>query len=275
MKKIIASIVTYNPDIEILNKNIKSFYDEVSKIIIIDNNSINIDEILHLQNDKIQVISNNINVGIAKALNTALEFAYEDNFDYLLTMDQDSYFDSNGCSLLLDGFVNDKISIVCPSLLDVNSKSLDSVSESYQKIFTTITSGSLCLVKAFIDVGGFKDELFIDYVDFEICLRLQRKGYLILKSRDCILNHQLGDSKVFCFFGFRFISTNHSPLRRYYYARNKVYIYKKYSFRFLHFVLMDLLSFIKTIFIIIALENDKFKKLKMIAKGSFHGLFKI
>lgn len=275
MKKIIAAIVTYNPDIEILNKNIKSFYDEVSKIIIIDNNSINIDKILHLQNQKIQVISNNINVGIAKALNTALEFAYDDNYDYLLTMDQDSFFDSNGCRLLLEGFVDDNVSIVCPSLLDVNSKNLDSVSQPFQQIFATITSGSMCLVKAFIDVGGFKNELFIDYVDVEICLRLQRKGYIILKSKECILNHQLGDSKVFYFFGFRFISTNHSPLRRYYYARNKVYVYKKYSFHFLHFVTIDLLSFIKTVFIIMTFENDKFKKLKMIAKGSFHGLFKI
>jgi rhamnosyltransferase len=274
MNKILASIVTYNPDIEILKKNIHSFSDDVLQILIVDNNSLNNDEILRLQNNKIKVISNKTNVGIAKALNIALEFADKFDYDYLLTMDQDSYFDSKGCVVLLDGFIDDNIAIVSPSLLDVNSGNLNSVNDLFEKIFTTITSGSLCSVKILVNIGGFMNELFIDYVDIEICLRLQKKGFTILRSKDCILNHQLGESKVYSFLGFNFISTNHYPLRRYYYARNKVFIYRKYLFSFSNFVIRDIFSFIKTVFIILVFENKKTSKLRMIVKGVYHGFLK-
>jgi rhamnosyltransferase len=274
MNKILASIVTYNPDIEILKKNIHSFSDDVLQILIVDNNSLNNDEILRLQNNNIKVISNKTNVGIAKALNIALEFADKFDYDYLLTMDQDSYFDSKGCVVLLDGFIDDNIAIVSPSLLDVNSGNLNSVNDLFEKIFTTITSGSLCSVKILVNIGGFMNELFIDYVDIEICLRLQKKGFTILRSKDCILNHQLGESKVYSFLGFNFISTNHYPLRRYYYARNKVFIYRKYLFSFSNFVIRDIFSFIKTVFIILVFENKKTSKLRMIVKGVYHGFLK-
>lgn len=275
MKKILGVIVSFNPDIHLLNINIVSFSNYVDKIVIIDNNSNNINDILKLENYKIKVICNKTNLGIAKALNVGLNMAYEANFDYLLTMDQDSYFSDNSFPILLNGFNHNNVAIVSPSLKDANSNNIESVNENFENVFTTITSGSLCLVSALNSIGGFKNQLFIDYVDVEICLRLQIKKYNILRSKNCFLHHQLGDSKAYKLFGIKFISTNHSPFRRYYYARNKIYVYKNYLFNFPLYVCRDFFSFLKTIAIIFIYENEKRRKLKMILKGIIDGVFKI
>ena len=44
--KIIATIVTYNPDIDRLSENIKSVYCQVDEIYIYDNASKNVNQIL-------------------------------------------------------------------------------------------------------------------------------------------------------------------------------------------------------------------------------------
>jgi len=163
--------------------------------------------------------------------------------------------------------------IVCPSLKDMNSNQFVTVPEEYGEVFTAITSGCLCNVAILKSVGGFDSKMFIDYVDFELCLRLQKNGFKIIQSQQSVLCHHLGESKIYYFLGMPMICTNHSPLRRFYYARNKIYIYKKYFFTFPLFVIRDILSFGKTILIILFYEKLKTEKMKMIVKGIGHGLF--
>jgi len=272
MKTILGVIITHNPDIKLLKKNITSFIDSVNALIIIDNDSKTIEELFSLETDKISLLSNKTNLGIADALNQGLAHAQKNHFDFILTMDQDSFFESDTIQDLLFGFKNDKTAIVCPSLKDMNSHHFDLVSEEYSEIFTAITSGCLCNVDILKSVGGFDSKMFIDYVDFEICLRLQNAGYKIIKSQKSVLCHHLGESKIHYIFGLPIISTNHSPLRRFYYARNKIYIYKKYFFIFPIYVLRDVLSFGKTILIILIFEKLKTEKIKMILKGIWQGL---
>ncbi|TDD98379.1 glycosyltransferase [Flavobacterium cellulosilyticum] len=275
MKKILGIIITYNPDIILLNKNISSFIDIADEILIIDNNSINKIELLSFENNKIKVVNNERNLGIAEGLNIGLNYAHQNRFDYILTMDQDSYFEKNTVSYLITGFNEESIAIVCPSLKDMNSNNFNSVAQIYEEIFVAITSGCLCSVRHLKSIGGFNIKLFIDYVDFELCLRLQKSGYKILQSQKSVLCHQLGDSRIEYIFNIPFICTNHSPFRRFYYARNKVYIYKNYFFSFPIFILRDIGSFFKTIFIILFFEKFRAEKFKMICKGIWHGLFYI
>ncbi len=273
MNTILGVIITYNPDLNLLNKNITSFIDSVDAVIIVDNGSKAISELFHLESDTIKVLSNSSNLGIADGLNQALFYAQEHHFDYVLTMDQDSFFESTTIQNLLLGFKNDKIAIVCPSLKDMNSHHFVTVSEEYVEIFTAITSGCLCNVAILTSVGGFDSKMFIDYVDFELCLRLQKNGFKIIQSQQSVLCHHLGESKIHYFLGMPIICTNHSPLRRFYYARNKIYIYKKYFLVFPLFVLRDVLSFGKTIVSILFFEKLKREKIKMITKGIWQGLF--
>ena len=48
MNEVIAGIVTYNPDINRLCKNLDAIKNQVSCIVIVDNASINIEEIKNL-----------------------------------------------------------------------------------------------------------------------------------------------------------------------------------------------------------------------------------
>jgi len=275
MKTILGAIITYNPDLVLLNQNINSFAIAVDFIVIVDNGSNNIEAILALESDKIYVLRNAKNLGIAEGLNFALQYALENNFEFILTMDQDSFFEEPTIPILLSGFENEKTAIVCPVLKDMNSNHLVCVAQEYVEVFTTITSGSLCRVSTLKLVGGFNSKMFIDYVDVELCLRLQKNGFKILRSQFSVLCHHLGESKMYSILGINFISTNHSPLRNFYFARNKVYVYKKYFIYFPTFVVRDFLSFCKTIFIILFFEQMKKAKIKMICRGIWHGIFHI
>lgn len=275
MKSILGAIITYNPNLVLLNQNINTFVNEVDFIVIVDNGSNNIADILALESDKIKLLRNFKNLGIAEGLNSALRYSQENDFEFILTMDQDSFFEGPTIPILLSGFENEKTALVCPVLKDMNSNHGVFVTQDYVEVFTTITSGSLCRVSALKKIGGFDSKMFIDYVDVEMCLRLQKNGFKILRSKFSVLCHHLGESRLYSILGVNFISTNHSPLRNFYFARNKVYVYKKYFISFPAFVFKDSMSFCKTIVVILFFEKRKTLKIKMICKGIWHGIFYI
>ena len=95
MQTILGVIITYNPNLDLLKKNITSFIDSVNAVIIIDNGSKIIEELFYLESDTIKVLSNKSNLGIADGLNQALLYAYDNHFDLILTMDQDSFFEGS------------------------------------------------------------------------------------------------------------------------------------------------------------------------------------
>ena len=95
---ILAGITLFNPDVARLEENISSIYGQVDRVICVDNGSDNIKNIEDcvLNNWKnITIIKNGKNEGIAKALNQMFEFAIEQQYEYVLTLDQDSVCPDN------------------------------------------------------------------------------------------------------------------------------------------------------------------------------------
>ena len=95
---ILAGITLFNPDVARLEENISSIYGQVDRVICVDNGSDNIKSIEDcvLKNWKnITIIKNGKNEGIAKALNQMFEFAIEQQYEYVLTLDQDSVCPDN------------------------------------------------------------------------------------------------------------------------------------------------------------------------------------
>ena len=98
-------------------------------------------------------------------------------------------------------------------------------------------------VKKTIEVGGFDEKLFIGLVDDEICYKIRKNGYRIIRNEAVVLNHELGNltpSKYESFY-LRIGEILHSdtikklsykrtvsPMRLYYATRNMVYLNKKY-----------------------------------------------
>lgn len=274
MHKTLACIVTYNPDIELLKTNINSFIKHVDDIVIVDNNSHNLNEIYkNFISEKIFIIQNNENIGIAAALNQGLDEAVKKQAKFILTMDQDSFFEENGVLQLKNKIkdLNEKVAIIGPSMKDVNSNFTEHSDKEINFVKTIITSGALCRTDLLKEVNGWDEKLFIDSVDFDMCYKLQIKGYSIVKINNIFLNHNLGES-VKKKFIIKFLITNHSPLRVYYQFRNTFYLQKIYYKFFFKDMVQMFFSSNKKLLGILLYEKDKIQKIKYAMLGIWDGL---
>ncbi|ADQ14089.1 glycosyltransferase [Halanaerobium hydrogeniformans] len=268
--KIAGVVVLYNPDEDIIN-NILSYYNNLELLYIVDNSSFAKEELIAklISFDKISYFKKEDNIGIAAALNFAAEKAIKARFDWLLTMDQDSKFSSNGLPYMKNFIkVNDteKIALITP-FHKIRSRKAPKSSEN-EYVLHAMTSGNLVNLDIFQIIGGFNEKLFIDSVDHDYCLKANSKGYKILRMNSVILNHNLGNISIeLNILGKKIITTNHNYIRRYYIYRNSFYIIKTYGRKFpqivILFVRIRILELIKIIFF----EDNKFKKIKYILKA--------
>lgn len=279
MNKVACIIVSYNPDNGIIDC-FSSLINQVDKIYLVDNGSKkeNLEVLNNLKDsfrDKVDLILNKENLGIATALNIGVKKALEDNYEWILTMDQDSKADKSMISTMIKTYLNinederREILSIFPTFVDERIESLEDKSniKEYEYVDAEITSGNLLRREAFDRVGFFDDSLFIDLVDTDFCMRLNEKSIKMIKVRDAILYHNLGESQgVKTLFG-KFNTSNHSALRRYYMTRNRFYTWEKYKDLDSFTLNRDKLLFKKEFVKIILGEKDKINKVKMIFRG--------
>ncbi len=279
MEKIAAIVVTYNPD-EGLNKSTKSLIKQVDSIIMVDNGSNDegkeiINKIKNKYGEKIEVIFNEENLGIATALNKGVKYALNNDYKWILTMDQDSCAEENMVKIMLETYYaideNERKDILSlfPTFIDRGIESLDKNNENvkYEYVDAEITSGNLLKAEVFEKAGFFDDSLFIDMVDTDYCMRLNELGIKMIRISGAILNHSIGNSKqVKKLFG-TFNTSNHSATRRYYMTRNRFYTWNKYKNLNSFTLNRDKKLFKKEFVKIILGEDDKLNKVKMVLKG--------
>ncbi len=259
--RICACVVLYNPTN--VFSNINSYPSFVEKVYIIDNSSVShIDEIRQSINKKYEYYFLGENKGIAYALNLSCKLAMNSKFDFILTMDQDSVFPSDKYNDLILKYLNSKIIDEYGVLgLNFNSSSME------EKIVDTnfwITSGGFVNLKNYSKILGFKSELFIDYVDFELGEQFQKIGKKIGYINNISLQHTIGNPIKKKFFLKEITCLNHSPIRYYYRYRNSLYLYKNnkrfYRKKYFHDLIIDTLK-------ILLFEPNKLEKIKMIKLG--------
>lgn len=217
-----AVIITYNPDIEILAKNIRNLLAETDTVLIVDNGSNNIEQIKELQEKlipEICIIPNNENRGIAAALNQGFEHFKAAGYDWVITMDQDSWLMPGAISKMNES-VDDSVGIICPRVRYLGWPEKTDRSEDKEEIESCMTSASLTNVSAWEKCGKFNADYFIDYVDDEFCKKMRLSGYRIIRDNRCVLEHRLGNSGTKKFLGKTICFSRHSPVRCYYMARN-------------------------------------------------------
>lgn len=82
-----AGIVTFNPDMKKSKENLDSIIFQVDKVFVVDNASINIEACKNLVSsyrDKVSLLCNGENYGIAKALNQLCQKATEAEYEWIL-----------------------------------------------------------------------------------------------------------------------------------------------------------------------------------------------
>lgn len=229
-------IVCYNPT-EKQSKNILEYTSLFSKVYVIDNSDKDNSSLFN-GNNMIYIV-NYCNAGIAKALNIGCKRALEDGFDYIMTMDQDSYWDIEQLRKYL-GLIEEHRTELCVSFIpnritessqgsilgDVKhliKKSRDSTIDfSNQYVDREITSGNVINLHIWKKVKGFNEDFFIDEVDFDFCFKLREAGYKILKLGDVFMEHTLGNPQK----TFYPCVSYHRKERIYYIVRNMLYMKK-------------------------------------------------
>ena len=234
-KKVAAVVVLYNPDKNYI-KNINTYLYHISLLVIVDNSEIpDYSVYSSLENiNHVKFVINKENTGISKAINDGIKLAVKEGAEWVLTMDQDSFFENNMIENYLVAFNeisnNKKVAVIGP----VSEKRSDeTIPTKIKEVTSLITSGSLINTSIFSEVGGYNEKLFIDEVDHEYCYRIKMLGYSVLQVENIFLNHTLGSQQpVKTLTGKKKVKTLHSPIRLYYIVRNCCFIIKMYRKQF-------------------------------------------
>lgn len=291
-EKIAAIIVTYYPTSQV-SDNILAISEDVDLTIVIDNTP-NQNNFIELNNDKILIVNNKDNIGLAKALNIGMSIAEQNSFENIFLFDQDTelppnYFDS----MLLfkkqkNNLRSDLWAAYVPNFLDINCMTYGrfpliskyhfkhaqcpEMCIDYQKYAViAITSGTLILVSKYKVIGPFRSDYFIDFIDNEYCLRIKEKGFNCAINCSITINHRIGKRTKKKLFGFEIKPNNHKPIRRYYIGKNGIKTAKKYIIKFPSYSVLITLRMIHEFISILLFENLKKQKISKLIIGILHG----
>jgi rhamnosyltransferase len=184
----------------------------------------------------IELISNAANLGIATAINQGVARLIQQGFRFALVFDQDSEPSRDHIDRLpaaLAGLVAEgrRVATVGPAYHDgrlggvapfvrfgmFRLKRIVPTDEQPVEVDFLISSGSCINLECWDEIGPMEDDLFIDFVDLEWCVRAHKRGFSVLGIPSVIMRHSLGD-KPTRVFGRTFAM--HSPTRHYYLFRN-------------------------------------------------------
>ena len=279
MNSVAAVIITYNVEND-FKQRINRLKGKVDEIIVVDNGSKA--ETINMLNElekEVTVIYLEDNKGIASALKKGIKYSIEMGYNWILTLDHDSIITDNmiknmlTCYEGLNNELKEKVAMLVPVHVEEkeyqNGSNIneEKASNSYIEVLTEITSGALTKAEIYKNVGMYDEKLFIDLVDHDYCLSLNKKGFKIIQVNNATLIHNLGESVRKSILGLKMIPTNHSPLRRYYMSRNRHYIWDKYKEDFPSWVLTDKRRFITENLKIVLFEDNKIEKFKYIKRG--------
>ena len=260
-------IILYNPGNDEINRAI-SAAEHVGLVILIDNSfsptctAENFDK-------KIRYLHYPENIGIARALNIAFTLAQKANLQFVITLDQDSIFDYSKIYSLKEIFTKHSTAgIVSPR----HSNPLYTYKKSpsvVEEVLQVMTSGNLVKISAWQQVNGFDENLFIDYVDVDFCLRLGLAGFHVYINNAILMLHSEGDLELVHFFCKEARIFNYSPFRWYYKTRNFLYLRSKLGSDFPDHMKVERQKFILDFIKLLLFEKHKIRKVSNMANGFY------
>lgn len=240
--------VTFNPDIELLQSQLRALPSMCSKIIVDNNSSADLFEQIQLLADhtpNIYFMRNDSNIGLAAAINRGVELASKltQSPKFVLLLDQDSEPQPGSIETLLAAFRTieqrgEKVGCVGPLLLDVQTGLTHGFHQCtrwrWKRVYPPADStaplpcanlngsGTLVRIELFQRLGGLDEPLFIDHVDTEWAFRVLAHGYGLWGIPGAVFKHNMGQASVrFWFCGWR-VWPFRSPQRHYYLFRNAI-----------------------------------------------------
>jgi rhamnosyltransferase len=278
-----AVIVTYRPDGNI-GTRIERVASEVAHVVVVDNGS-EPGTVRSLQSAAsrlgVELVLNESNRGVATALNQGVERARERGFAWALLLDHDTVVRAGISATLHSARAAhprpERVAIVGSNYVETahGRPFIDRVpgAGAWVDTLIAITAGSLLSIAAFEDVGRFRDELFIDDVDTDFCLRLRARGYLVILATQVTMDQTIGAAHREHRFLWRTVRPlNYSPLRWYYLMRNSVIVAREHRQVAPHWAGPHVRAHLKWALKAVLFEQSRMAKLRAILRGSWDGL---
>jgi rhamnosyltransferase len=296
LTEVAALIVAFRPIQAQLSRLVEILTRECAIVYVIDNGGGReaIADSLKETPCRICVVDMIENRGIGAALNLGFQCAAAAGVKYVVTFDQDSAPKIGLTAALvcaIEQFASRgiRVAAVGPRIVDVRSAqqfdypfmrrrigwpiavTCTEGSESIEADYL-ITSGCLIPLSIFQVVGPFDHELFVDCTDMEWCFRARALGYRLYGICAIPMPHELGTGDSTRAAGITFLG--HSPIRRYYYARNTVRLLKLrhvapgWKMR----MLMGLIARVILLPVAAAFRKGWTRDWRMLIKGVFDGV---
>jgi rhamnosyltransferase len=243
--KICCVIVCYGPNVPLLRQLCEALLVDGARVVVVDNT-----EPPNLIEPQLpqgcDLITLGINTGIAHAQNVGLAAATSTGAEVIAFLDQDSLIEVGFLPALVSHLQVGTPDIVSPLYRDETSKAeLPAVRVSRYGIATAvrrgnssepypvdvvISSGTAATREVFDVAGAFDEDLFIDFVDTEWCLRCRSNRISIRVIPSAVMLHRIGSKSIRVGALTIFV---HSPIRCYYQVRNCFHLFRKRHVPFL------------------------------------------
>lgn len=271
-------VIFYNPDEEAI-KRISTYSDNFDEVLVVDNSE---EEKVNMQYklkkyEKCLYHKMNGNEGMAKALNYAFYRAIDREYDFILTMDQDSIYSEENIKkmkIYIEENIDQTVGIYSPNYsklyYDEKKKKFVAAKNVIDKneikiVDFCMTSGSFVNVKALKKVLPLED-YFIAYVDNYLCGRLIENNYKLLRVGSSYFAQQVGGTVKNNAFNRLFRVVHHSEVRYYYMVRNNLFFQKRFNYN-TKLKTKSKIGLFRIIVNIFIGENNKMKKIKACISG--------
>ena len=197
----------------LLNQTHKEF-----KIVVIDNGSIDdsVEKLREYQEnheDMVELICNPTNFGFAGGVNTGIEWALNENYDYVALLNNDAVAHKNWLKELIKAHSSKKVGMATGLLLHADGKTIDSTGEFYStwglafprsrgdatetapkagRVFGATGGATLYKTDLLRDIGLFDEDFFAYFEDVDMSFRAQLAGWKVTYTPDAIAYHKQG-----------------------------------------------------------------------------------
>ena len=256
-----CGIVLYNPS----NNDIENivYFSNIFNMVFLYCNSVLNDDVTQKINtiNNICLLGSGNNDGLSVACEILCEEAKQNTCDYIMLFDQDSRMEESHIREMLkyadvNNIDSSKVAIFCPQIV---LRENDPIIKINKFVDWCITSGSLIDLSVFNYGINFDKNYYIDRVDIDFCRQITLNGFKIFSIGSVYLMQELGDHRKI--FGMNYYE--HSPIRHYYIARNRMYYNTKYDEK----IVITFLQIARHLFEIVFCEHNKISKIIMIKRG--------